>query len=203
MTNKNKVNIGHATNIVFNRIHTTGEEIKNDLPNWLWRIIESEAWRDARDDEGKQFASVGEWLIARWPLGPAVGQGRFAIKYDELIVLCEDRPELKDMLVRYRPKGKPGPKAGGDSFHSNGIKTTVKPGNSRAYLEQRLQKDHPKIWSAYLKGEYRSARQAAMDAGIIQSESEFSLRRAKSAWRKMSAEDRAKFRAWLKTKDAK
>jgi hypothetical protein len=81
-----------------------------------------------------------------------------------LILLCEHRPALKDLLVKHRPnKGKGGrPKKDAEKPVSNGdgLPKRLTSMNSRAYIEQRLQRDHPAVWKDYLNGGYRSARQA-------------------------------------------
>jgi hypothetical protein len=43
----------------------------------------------------------------------------------------------------------------------------VNHGNSRAYLLTRLACDHPDIFDAFTRGEYRSAYAAAKAAGIV------------------------------------
>jgi hypothetical protein len=97
------------TDKIFHRVHRTGEELKNDLPNWIERAIETEVWKQAvNPSTGKAFENAGQWLVANYPLGPAVGNGRFAIDYEDCINLCKDRPEIKDLLVRHRPKQKAG-----------------------------------------------------------------------------------------------
>ena len=97
------------TNRIFSRVHRGGEEMKNDLPNNVERFIDAEGWNLVINPAtGKAFENVGQWLVANYPLGPGMGVGRFSITYDEFIVLCEDRPKLKYMLIRFRPKGKRG-----------------------------------------------------------------------------------------------
>jgi hypothetical protein len=103
------IDIHAATNKIFDRVHRTGEEIKNDLPNWVERFVEGKGWSKVIDPStSKPFENVGQWLVASYPLGPGMGQGRYSISYDEFIVLCDDRPKLKDLLVKHRPKGKRG-----------------------------------------------------------------------------------------------
>lgn len=154
-----------ATNKVFDRVHRTGEEIKNDLPNWVERFIKAEGWKKVIDPAtGKPFDNVGQWLVANYPLGPGMGQGRYSITYDEFITLCDDRPTLKDLLVKHRPK-KQGRRS--DLVDNVNKVESRKTGNSRLYIEERLQRDHRDIWEQYLNGEFRSARQAAIKAGFV------------------------------------
>lgn len=197
------------TDRIFHRVHRTGEEIKNDLPNLIERAIEKEEWKTAVNPAtGKHFANIGEWLVARWPLGPAIGQGRFAISYDDLIQLSSDRPKLKDVLVRHRPKSKEGATVGNKNAAKH--KTTVynvnsclpstaprKTGNSRLYIEERLERDHKEIWQAYLRGEYKSARQAGIAAGFVNDDHD-PLKRMKSNWNKATKKQRKEFILWAK-----
>lgn len=193
------VDIKKATKQIFNRVYKTGEEIKNDLPNWVQRVIDEEAWKQAVDVNGEPFESVGHWLVANYPYGPGCGKGEFAVKYDELIMFCENRKELKDTLIRYRPKGKRGGDRGNQ--HTGGkVSNThyAKKANtgSRLYIEERLQRDHPAIWKDYLAGKYASARQAGIAAGFI-ADSHDPLKRAKSNWNKMTKKQRKEFLEWI------
>lgn len=189
-----------ATDKIFDRVHRTGEEIKNDLPNWVERFIAAEGWKQVIDPStGKPFSDIGKWLVANWPLGPGMGHGRYSISYDEFISLCSDRPKLKDMLVKHRPKGK----RGGDTRSEN-AKTNVdninkgnrKTGTSRLYIEERLQRDHPEIWQEYLSGQIKSARQAAIKAGFVK-DTHDPLMRMKSYWAKASKKQRNAFKKWI------
>lgn len=192
------LDIHNATNKIFDRVHRTGEEIKNDLPNWVERFIEAKGWSKVIDPEtGKPFDNIGKWLVANYPLGPGMGNGRYAISYDEFIALCADRPKLKDLLVKHRPKGKRGPKPKDNSFDNVKEIAAPKTGNSRLYIEERLQRDHPEVWSLYLNGDIKSARQAGIKAGFIK-DTHDALKRLKSNWNKATAKQRKEFLSWVK-----
>jgi len=190
------LDIHTATNKIFDRVHRTGEEIKNDLPNWVERFVEAKGWTKVIDPAtGKPFENVGQWLIANYPLGPGMGQGRYAISYDEFIALCDERPKLKDMLVRYRPKRANGRPKKETVNNINGLpKKHV--GTSRLYIEERLQRDHPKVWKEYLGGQYKSARQAGIAAGFVNSGHD-PLKRLKNYWDKATTKQRKEFLAWI------
>lgn len=194
------LDIHAATNKIFDRVHRTGEEIKNDLPNWVERFVDEKGWSKVVDPStGKPFENVGQWLVASYPLGPGMGQGRYSISYDEFIVLCDDRPKLKDLLVQHRPKGKRGPKPKDVNFVNNVNETQKRPmGNSRLYIEERLQRDHPKIWKQYLNGEFKSARQAGIAAGFI-CDSHDPLKRLKSNWAKATSKQKKEFLSWIES----
>lgn len=195
-------NLENAKNIIFNRIHRTGEEIKNDLPNWVNRVVESGAWKDAADADGKHFDSVGEWLVSNYPLGPGVGNGRYAIKYEELISLCEDNfPDLCKLLKDSRPQRKRGGDRRSEDFKVDKVNLETKPtGNSRQYIEERLKREFASIWKAYLNGEYRSARQAGIAAGFI-NDTHDPVMRLKANWRKANKKQRREFIKWMQSEE--
>lgn len=195
----------NAVNKIFDRVHRTGEEVKNDLPNWVERAVENETWKQSINPAtGKEFASVGEWLVASWPLGPGMGHGEFAITYDEFILLCENRPKLKQLLVESRPKRKHGGDRGNQ--HTGGkcaISTDAKPSHGsthRAYLEDRLARDFPTHWQDYIDGKYKSARQAAIAAGFLK-DSHNPIDRLLSNWRKATKSQRLEFVKHLDAND--
>jgi hypothetical protein len=184
----------NATNKIFDRVHRTGEEIKNDLPNWVERAVEHKTWmKSINPATGKPFKSVGEWLVASWPLGPGMGVGKHAITYDEFIVLCESRPALKGLLVESRPKRKHGGDRKSEQIKSDNVTLEpVKRGNSRAYLESKLASNYPKHFEDYLNGKYRSARQAAIAAGFLR-DTHNPIDRLLNNWKKANKKERLAF----------
>lgn len=191
------IDIHAVTNKVFDRVHRTGEEIKNDLPNWVERFVEAEGWTHVIDPAtGKPFENVGQWLVANYPNGPGMGDGRFAIGYDEFIALCDDRPKLKKLLKENRPKrGRGGDRKSKDFKVSKpNFEKKAAPG-SRVYIEERLQRDHPEIWEEYAEGGI-SARQAGIKAGFIK-DGHNPLMRLKTYWKKATPAQKRAFKKWL------
>jgi hypothetical protein len=189
----------NAVNKIFDRVHRTGEEVKNDLPNWVQRAVDNQTWKQSINPAtGKQFETVGEWLVASWPMGPGMGHGEFAITYDEFIVLCESRPKLKQLLVESRPK-RPG-KRNDLVDNINQVADKMPKGTSRAYLEDRLARDFPTHWQDYIDGKYRSARQAAIAAGFLK-DTHNPIDRLLSNWRKASKSQRLEFVKHLNAND--
>lgn len=183
---------------LFGFVHRGGHDMKNAFPNWLHMAVEQEIWKQANDPAtGKPFADVGRWLVVNWPIGPGVGIGEFALTYDECIQLCERDPKLKDLLVKHRPVGK----AGGDRQSAKGKSSFDNPpkrlaGTSKAYLERRLQRDHPAIWKAYLNGEYRSARAAGIAAGFVKPTNDPATL-IRTTWKKLTPKQRLAFKTWM------
>lgn len=112
--------------------------------------------------------------------------------------LTEGHPEVHRVLSKNAPKSKPGRKKKNtvvdDSIFTR--RTTSKP-----TMSARLAQEHPDYYEAYLRGEYNSVTEAAIAAGLIKDDA--NLRRAKSAFRKMSADEHEEFAKWLRTKEAK
>jgi hypothetical protein len=52
-------------------------------------------------------------------------------------------------------------------------------------LSVRLAQEHPKFYEAYMRGDYKSVTAAAIAAGLLKDNG--NMRRAKSAFRKMTA----------------
>jgi hypothetical protein len=62
------------------------------------------------------------------------------------VVLCDDRPKLKDLLVKHRPKGKRGGDRRSESFKIDNVNfEKPKTGNSRLYIEERLQRPRSSV----------------------------------------------------------
>jgi chemotaxis response regulator CheB len=68
----------------------------------------------------------------------------------------------------------------------------VERGNSAGYLVRRLKRDHPQIAQALARGEYRSVRAAAIEAGIVKVPTP--LEQLRKDWKKASSEEREIFR---------
>ena len=56
---------------LFDRIHKTGEQVKNNFPNILRAAIETEAWKHFTDAEGKPFKKLLSGYILPIPTAPA------------------------------------------------------------------------------------------------------------------------------------
>jgi hypothetical protein len=80
-----------------------------------------------------------------------------------------------------------------------GDESYVKYGNAADYLARRIARDHPDILQEMKDGKYRSVRQAAIAAGIIDipSDEDKALMRLYEAWRKAGLEDRRLFLALM------
>lgn len=192
------VNYKELQKRLFNRVHRTGEEIKNDFPNILQSCIKHKAWEHFSTVDGKPFKNLGEWLVYSFPNGVSMGSSWSVVSYEDALQLCKDHRQLHGLLVKHRPSPS-GEKGGRPKKETvNNINGLAKKhvGTSRAYIEQRLQKDFPKIWKDYVAGNYKSARQAGIAAGFI-SDSHDPVKRLKSNWSKATAKQRKEFLSWI------
>lgn len=185
---------------IFDRIHRTGEEIKNDLPNILRTAIKTETWKHFSDAESKPFKSLVDWLHYTFPHGPMMGNGQYAISYQDAIQLCAGAPDVLRVLLENAPKDKGGrPVKNAENNRSVHTPVLQRRGNkskSAVVLSVRLAKERPKFYEAYMRGKYKSVTAAATAAGLIKNDA--NLRGAKSKYRKLTPPERKEFHAWLK-----
>lgn len=191
---------------LFNRIHRTGEEVKNDFPNMLRLAIKEKAWMHFKNSKGEPFPGLGAWLVHSFPNGcsmPSTAVDRSAISYEDALQLCKADRELHGLLVKHRPSGS-GPKGGRPNKETvnniNGL-SQRHVGTSRAYIEQRLQASFPEIYEEYVAGKIKSARQAAIKAGFINDTND-PLMRLKANWKKATKKQRALFLRWVDEQEA-
>ncbi len=61
--------------------------------------------------------------------------------------LCESRTELCKLLKDNRPARKRGGDRKSEEIKVNNVNLDASPkGNTRLYIEERLKRDHPKVW---------------------------------------------------------
>lgn len=187
---------------IFDRIHRTGEEIKNDLPNILRTAIKTETWKHFSDAESKPFKSLVDWLHYTFPHGPMMGNGQYAISYQDAIQLCAGAPDVLRVLLENAPtKGRGGDRRS-ESAQQNQTACTPfdlkrgKQHHGKVVLSVRLAQEKPKFYEAYMRGKYKSVTAAATAAGLIKNDA--NLRGAKSKYRKLTPPERKEFHAWLK-----
>lgn len=177
---------------IFDRIHKTGEQVKIHLPNLLRSAIESEAWKHFRDAEGKPFENLVDWLHSTYPNGVSMGQGKHAISYDEALKLTEAASDVHRILERDTPSKQVREK------NAN----SAPPRRYKPSLYVRVEQEDPETYQQYLFGKIRNITAAAKAAGIVKARPRQNLARAKSAFGKMTAVERAEFLQWLKTSEA-
>jgi hypothetical protein len=192
-------------NQLFDRIHKTGEEMKNDFPNKLRRAIETEAWRHFSDLEGKPFTNLVDWLAYTFPNGASMGEGKNAITYQEAIDLCKEHPEVQTALRTNAPNSG----HGGDrrsqkaKLYQGAVRHLDRHAtHAKALLAIRLAQENPEIYKAFENGKYTSLRAAAEAAGIVKRSND-PLPRLKSFWTRASRKEQREFLKWIKAQEKK
>ncbi len=188
---------------LFDRIHKNGEQLKNDFPNILRRAIEAEIWKEYVDAEGKPFENIADWLHYTFPNGASMGQGQHALTYEEAIKLTEGASDVHRVLLESTPRKHGGDRRSAQAKADQDSSANLVPnraGAKKLTLAIRLSQEKPKIFDAFKNGKYKTITQAATAAGMLKDDG--NLRRAKSAFRNMTAGERAEFLKWMKTADA-
>ena len=199
MARLTRANYDSIRDHLFQRVYKTGEEIKNDFPNKLRFAIENQAWKQFTNAEGKPFKNLLEWLDYAGVNGIALGGMSYAINYKDALQLTKEvAPDVHRVLLENASKAKPGVKA--KNGHELGSSTIlIKRGQNRAHsatvLSVRLAQEYPEYYEAYMRGDYKSVTAAATAAGLLKNDA--NLRRAKSAYRKMTAAERKEFIKWI------
>jgi hypothetical protein len=88
---------------IFERISSTGQQIKLDFPNTLRFAIEHQAWKHFTTVEGKPFANLVEWLHYTFPHGTSMGHMRHDITYEDAIKLTDGAPDVQRVLLENAP----------------------------------------------------------------------------------------------------
>ena len=186
---------------IFCRIHRTGEEIKNDLPNALRIAIREKAWKHYVSPEtGEPFVSLEEWLHHDLPDGLAVGMGRNAISYRDLMNLCRDcAPDVFEALKQCQPARHK--RANGTPSNSANNPALRRNRRAKSGLADRLAREFPEIWEQYQIGRHKSITAAAIKAGI-RKPSDDPLMRMKSYWRRADKRARKEFLEWINKSDS-
>lgn len=164
------------------------------LDQCLKQMIKHQGWKQLKDRKGKFFESFTEFCGTARP----EGLGRCE---EEIKAIQDDRrqrqtaqelakdKEVVPLFARGRPK----------EGEEKGNNVTFIRGNDASYLVRRLKRDAPDIAAALGRGEYRSARAAAIAAGIVKVPT--AMQAAQKACRKLTPGERAAFRRWLDTFD--
>lgn len=202
---KNKVDLQALKKRLYNRVHKTGEECNNDLPNILRVVIAQEAWRQDRDAEGKPFENLAAWLHYHWPSGLSLGCDTIAMTYTQLMAHCEGHKDVFDVLVRNAPKNKRGgdrkSKEATNKQNQNGGSSILIGGSgtaqTKSVLAVRLQERFPEHYQKYLNGEHKSVWAAAVASGLVKKSGHDPLARLKSNWKKATKKERDQFLAWI------
>lgn len=170
-------------------------------------FIASGGYKHLTDRYGIPFRSYDAFCLERRPNG--LQRPRAEI---EALIAMGKKKTAREMAAD--PEVKPVAKQGdsiqkieraengtlkGDSAASVSLQTVVDivnyGGNSSSYLVRRLKRDAPDIAAALARGEYKSARAAAIAAGIVKVPTP--IEQIKKLYGKLSDDEKAAFVAWL------
>jgi hypothetical protein len=162
-------------------------------------------WKYYTDAEGKPFENIVDWLHYTFPNGTSMGQGQHALTYEEAIKLTEGASDVHAVLLNNAPRRGRGGDQKSASAKNQKMSTFFDlypkcSSASKITLAIRLSKEQPKVFADFQKGKYKTITEAATAAGMRKNDG--NLRRAKSAFRKMTANERAEFLEWMKSSEA-
>ena len=130
-----------------------------NFPGLMKRVIEERVW-ECRFHRGREHrlpnlrSLITEKPVAGWGEDP-----------DKIEAIIKDDHEVLAMF-REAMKGKPGRKPKQEKGCESQPKTK-KGSGQKAYLDERLRRDHPGEFEKLKNGEHKSTRAAAIAAGII------------------------------------
>lgn len=127
-------------------------------------FIQGEGWRLLpRNEDGDPFRVFKEFALAERPYGLGCTEKQFRI----MLAVCDAMTPTQERAMEAQARSQ------GVKLHNNN--NEVVQGTSADYLTARIARDHPSIYDGMLRGEYRSVRQAAIEAGIVNSKTRYSL----------------------------
>lgn len=145
---------------IYSALHDRKSASQN-LRAYVDLFREHKGYLQLSDRRGRPFATHEAFCVAPYPFG----LGYRPEDIDQIIVERKDR-EVSDRAANpltLLEHGRP-PKGEQEDKGSNG---TLKRGNPADYLTARIARDHPEILNRMKAGEFRSVRQAALEAGIV------------------------------------
>jgi hypothetical protein len=156
--------------------HQADLEVKH-LKYDLREFRDKERWKQLTDSKGKPFRSWKHYVETPEPDGLGMPQESV-----EAVLKALDKALIGQVL------GKHGRPAKGEEKGDN---VTFKRGNQAAYFLARLKRDRPDLLESFYKGDFKSARAAAIAAGIIKVKTP--LEQLRTIWRKANEDERRIF----------
>ena len=150
------------------------ESLFKTFPKAIERIISERLWEQRTDRNGEPFKSFEAFVTHRLWHGleiKSISKLLDFVQEDPKVVKMvegevEESPSKSDAMAGNKNASKQE-----NSFDN--IKTEYETGTSATYLLKRLKRDAPEMAEAYIQGEYKSVRQAAIAAGIVKVPTEF------------------------------
>lgn len=179
------------------------------LPRLLLTMLETEGWRRlVRPIDHRVFenATIEEWVLGEpWPglhfpdwatvyalLAKNIEVGSQCIA--RLQEAGAPSPEQAERIFRVRA-AKEGPSLQRSGRPIKGVGPTPLPkGESSARLAARLNRDHPAVFAALERGEYRSVHAAARAAGLVPDPDP--VKQCQRYWTRLTPDQRQAFLQW-------
>lgn len=173
-------------------------ELTQVLPNILSEVVKRKAWKGREKKGGGTFSTFYEFATAPlWQGLGLTGEGR-ALKYEDAIRYCAVmHKKIANLLREQIPALAKQGGTGANQHASKGSDATSAKDRGATYLARRLKRDAPEIAAALARGEYRSARQAAIAAGIVKEPTP--LKKTQLAFLKLDVASRQEFDLWRAT----
>lgn len=132
-----------------------------EFESWASALQRHEGWKQLADKDGRPFPTYEKFCCAPPPFGLG-----YSVEDIDRIIGERRRREAREMAAD--PAVKPVQKHGGQKRGEKGVANGNSVGsNNASYLVRRLKRDHPEIAEALARGEYPSARAAAIAAGLV------------------------------------
>lgn len=162
------------------------------------------AWETYFDDEPRtwermcrEFIGYEAEFIAEIEAGVSVLESRGRVGPISSKEACDAAAMARDENFKPLLDG-PGPATKEEKAIAYNVRNSDY-GNEASYLVRRMKRDAPDIAAALGRGEYKSARSAAIAAGIVKVPTRLQV--AQKAFNKLTACERRKFFEWLKESD--
>ena len=136
------------------------------LQSWMDLLRDHKGYRQLGDRKGRPFATFEAFCTERQPFGLGYHPGHI-----DQIIAERREAEAKDLALHFGDKtinAGTGPLTKAESAILDIVKiSSFDGGNSPQYLAARIARDHPDILERMKAGEFKSVRQAALEAGIV------------------------------------
>lgn len=111
------------------------------------------------------------------------------------VVIAKGKAKVQQVAAEAKPAPTREENPGGRGKTAS-IRSSLSAGTSAQYLTARIARDSPEVHERMKAGEFKSVRQAAIEAGIVKPETPVQV--AVRAWKKMNKKQRAEFMKLIK-----
>lgn len=134
---------------------------RENVQAWVNALREENRYRLLCDFQDRPYLLWETFCTTKQPRGLGYNPDAIAA------IIAERRPATPaELIERVEPLAGHGGDHKSEQYQDSD--TTLKGSRDAAYLAARIKRDHPDIAAKLAQGKYKSVRQAAIDAGIIQ-----------------------------------